>query len=283
MTLTMTLGLLAALAQAQTEGTDTTIAVRAGTRLEVHNLSGDIIVRTWDRNSVRVQAEHSSRDRVDIGYGGVVLRISVSSRRGAPRGVDYILTVPAAMDLNLSGTYGDVSVDGSAGRINVESVQGDVTVRGGRSLVTLHSVGGDVRVGEVRGRLEASSTNGEVTVEDVEGEVYAETTNGDLMLRDIRSDNVSATTVNGDIVYRGTVSDNGQYRLSTHNGDVTVTVPTGTNATVAVSTFSGDFESDFPVTLSGPRQGKRFNFTIGTGKATLELESFQGSIRLVRP
>lgn len=283
MTLTTTLGLLAALAQPQGEGTDTTIAVRAGTRLEVQNMNGDIIVRTWERNSVRVQAEHSSRDRVDIGYGGLVLTISASSRRGAPRSMDYILTVPGTMDLNLGGNNSDISVDGSTGRINIQTVQGDVTVRGGRSLVTLHSVSGDVHVGGVRGRLEASSTNGDVTVDDVEGEVYAEGTNGDITLRGIRSDNVSATSVNGDLVYRGTVGDNGQYRLSTHNGDVTVSVPAGTNATVTVSTFSGDFESDFPVTLSGARQGKRFSFTIGTGKARLELESFQGSIQLVRP
>lgn len=284
MTLTLTLGLLVALAPPQGEGTDTTVAVRPGTRLEVHNMGGDIIVRTWERNAVRVVAEHSSRDRVEIGYGGVVLTISASSRRGVPHAVDYTLTVPAAMDLNLSGTYSDISVDGSRGRINVETVEGDVSVRGGGSLVTLHSVSGDVQVGGVRGRVEASSTNGEVTVEDVEGEVSAETTNGDVLLRGIRSDNVNATTVSGDIQYRGSVGDNGQYRLSTHNGDVTLTVPTGTNATVTVSTFSGDFESDFPVTLTPPsRQGKRFTFTIGTGRATLELESFQGSIRLVRP
>jgi DUF4097 and DUF4098 domain-containing protein YvlB len=284
MTLTLTLGLLTALALPQGEGTDTTVAVRPGTRLEVHTMSGDIIVRTWERNAVRVVAEHSSRDRVDIGYSGVVLKISASSRRGAPRGVDYTLAVPAAMDLNLSGTFGDVSVDGSSGRITVETVQGDVTVRGGGSLVTLHSVSGDVRVSGARGRVAASSTNGEVVVEDVEGEVSAETTNGDVLLRGIRSDNVTATTVNGDIEYRGTLRDHGQYRLSTHNGDVTVAVPSGTNATVTVSTFSGDFESDFPVTVTGPsRQGRRFTFTIGTGRATLELESFQGSIRLVRP
>jgi DUF4097 and DUF4098 domain-containing protein YvlB len=79
------------------------------------------------------------------------------------------------------------------------------------------------------------------------------------------------------------VRDDGSYRLSTHNGDVTVSVPGSISATVTVSTFSGDFESDFPVTLAGARQGKRFTFTLGSGKATMELESFQGSIRLVRP
>jgi DUF4097 and DUF4098 domain-containing protein YvlB len=281
MTLALPLALLGALAQGR--GTDTTISVRSETRLEVHNLGGDIVVRTWERNAVRVQAEHSSRDVVDISYGGAVLKVSASGRRGAPHSVDYTITVPAAMDLNLSGTYSDVTVEHSAGRVVVETVQGDVTVHGGKSLVNVHSVSGEVRVSGVSGRLEANSTNGEVTVEDADGEVYAETVNGSVTLRNIRSDNVSAVTVNGDVVYQGTVRDNGQYRLSTHNGDVTMTIPTGANATVSVSTFNGDFESDFPVTLTGTKKGKRFNFTIGSGSATLELESFEGSIKLIRP
>jgi hypothetical protein len=290
---TMMLGLLATVAQGQGRGrdrdreqrpsTDTTVAVRPGTRLEVHNMGGEIVVRTWDRNEVRIQAEHSTRDRVEVGYGGVVLKVSASGWRGAPHAVDYTFTVPVAMDLSLGGVYTDVSVEGSTGRIAVETVQGDVTVRGGRSLVTLHSVDGDVEATGVVGRLEANSTNGEVTVDDAEGEVNVEGVNGDINLRSIRSDNVNVTTVNGSIVYRGPVQDDGTYRLSTHNGDVSVSVPAGANATVTVSTFSGDFESDFPVTLTGTRQGKRFGFTIGSGKATMELESFQGSIHLVRP
>jgi len=295
MTGTMMLGLLVLLQgpghqyrdwdqdQEKSGGADTTIAVRPGTRLEVHDLNGSITVRTWARNEVRVLAEHSKKDQVDIEYGGAVLKVSASSRRGAPRDVDYQITVPTAMDLTLGGVYADVSVEGSTGRIAVETVQGDVVVRGGRSLVTLHSTNGDVTATGVQGRLEANSTNGTVTVEDAEGEMYVEGVNGDISLRGIRSGNVDVSTVNGSIDYHGTVQDDGTYRLSTHNGDVTMTVPTGANATVTVSTFSGDFESDFPVTLTGGRQSKRFSFTVGSGKATMELESFQGSIHLVRP
>ena len=75
----------------------------------------------------------------------------------------------------------------------------------------------------------------------------------------------------------------GRYALSTHNGDVTVTVAEGTSASVSVSTFNGEFESAFPVTLTETRKGKRFNFTIGGGSAQVTLESFQGTIQLVRP
>ena len=119
-------------------------------------------------------------------------------------------------------------------------------------------------------------------VHDVSGELQAETVNGDVNLLRIQSDNVEANTVNGEITYDGTIRANGRYRLTTHNGGVTVVIPEGTGAQVSVSTFQGDFESAFPVTLT-ERRGKRFNFTIGDGSARVELESFGGTIRLVRP
>jgi hypothetical protein len=52
---------------------------------------------------------------------------------------------------------------------------------------------------------------------------------------------------------------------------------------VSVATFNGDFTSEFPVTLTETRKGKRFSFTLGTGSAQMTLESFQGTIELVRP
>jgi DUF4097 and DUF4098 domain-containing protein YvlB len=90
-------------------------------------------------------------------------------------------------------------------------------------------------------------------------------------------------TVDGDLTYRGTIHDDGRYFLSTHDGDITVTVPDGTNARVSVSTFSGDMEADFPVTLSGDIDQRSFSFTIGTGKALLEISTFDGMIQLERP
>ena len=195
----------------------------------------------------------------------------------------FVAALAEAHQLELHSGSGDVPAHARARRVSLETVQGDITLHGGGGLVTVHSVSGDVHVSGVRGQLEAHSTNGAVEAEDVTGSVNAETVNGDVTLRDIRSDDVSATTVNGDIEYRGTIRDAGQYRLSNHNGDVTVAVPQGANATVTVSTFNGDFDSDFPITLAGGRQGKRFTFTIGTGSAMLDLESFQGSIKLERP
>jgi DUF4097 and DUF4098 domain-containing protein YvlB len=107
--------------------------------------------------------------------------------------------------------------------------------------------------------------------------------NGEITLQINDAASVDASTVNGDIAYSGPIRNGGRYSFSTHNGDVTVTVAEGTNASVAVSTYSGEFESEFPVPLRDIHAGKGFNFTLGSGSAQVTLESFQGTIQLVRP
>ena len=84
------------------------------------------------------------------------------------------------------------------------------------------------------------------------------------------------------MTFNGTIRDNGAYRLGTHNGDIRVGLGGANNATVFVRTFQGDFTADFPVQLpegQNPRSGsKRFNFTLGSGSARLELQSFGGDL-----
>src|SRR5262249_19374441 len=146
------------------------------------------------------------------------------------------------------------------------SVQGSVTLRNAKGRIEVHSINQDVHV--------ASST----------GEIKAETVNGEIALEKVDATNLDASTVNGDVAYDGPIHDGGRYALSSHNGDITIAVAPTANASVAVSTFGGEFESDFPVTLTEGRKGKRFNFTLGKGGgAMIELESFQGTIRLARP
>lgn len=272
---------VAALAGQQT---DTIVPVRPGSRLDFHVLGGDVTVRTWDRNELRIVADLSARERLEIASAGAVVSVRVRSHRGASRSGDFTLTVPASMDLDIGGTYLDVSVDGARGEVKIETVQGDVTLQGGRRFVSLHSVQGDVEARDLEGRIQLGSVNGEVHLADAMGSVTAETVNGDIALQRVRSASVKAATVNGEIRYEGSIEDDGRYAFSTHNGDVVVSVPAGANATVSVSTFNGDFESAFPVTLTETRAGgKRFSFVLGSGSARLELDSFGGTIQLVRP
>lgn len=276
-----TLATLASLALAQQ--TDTTVPVRAGARLEVNNFGGEITVKTWSKSAVRVVASHSSRDHITIESSDLVVRVKSEGRRGPSQVVDYEITVPAAMALALSGVYTDISVEGSQGEITAETVQGTVKVSGGVGNVSLKSVQGDVTLEKARGRIELNSVNETIKASQISGDLSAETVNGDISLVQIESDNAEANTVNGDVVYDGTIKDGGRYRFSTHDGDLRVSVPEKANVSVSVSTFDGDFSACFPVQLVGSKTRHRFTLTIGSGSARLELESFNGDIKLCRP
>src|SRR3989475_9700859 len=130
-----TLATLAALAL--TQQTDTTVPVRAGARLEVHNYGGEIAVKTWSRNAVRVVADHSSRDRISGGASEQVVRVKTEPGRRGPSQIDYAATVPAWMALNLSGGYTDVEVGGPQNEITAGAVHGEACDLGGTGALSL--------------------------------------------------------------------------------------------------------------------------------------------------
>lgn len=270
-----TVGILAALALQQV---DTTVTIERGGRLEVDNFDGTVEITTWNKNAVRVQATPSRRTDVEVESGGGVVQVHSMGRHG-PGDVDYRITVPAAIDVSVNGHSGDVKIDGPTGEISVETVEGSITARGGGGFVSLRSVEGDITLTKSKARAELNSVEGVIRVTDLVGELSAQTVDGEIVLEGVDSPNIQATTVDGDISFRGTLKDGGRYRLNSHDGSISVTVPQ-VNGTLVVSTFDGGFESDFPLTLTGTRSSQRLNFTMGTGNARLELESFDGSITL---
>jgi DUF4097 and DUF4098 domain-containing protein YvlB len=271
------------LALALHQGADTTLAVRKGQRLDVSVYAGSVTVNTWNRDAIRVQADTRRKDRLDISADGSAVSVETSGKWGPAGSADVEITMPTWMAVELSGVETDLSVQGCKCTVHAETVRGDVTVKGGEGNVSVQSVEGSVTVTDVNGRVEAQSVNESVTVERVRGDLAVQTVNGDVSLAAITSGSVEASTVNGDITFDGAIQNGGRYELSTHQGDIAITMPETANATVSVNTFNGSFESDYPVTLTGKNQRRKFSFTIGNGSARVDLESFGGDIRLARP
>ena len=274
--------LLLALATLQ-QGADTTLTARKGQRLEASVYAGSITIKTWSRDAVRIQADTRRKDHLDIDADGSTITVETSGKWGPAGSADVEITMPTWMAVEISGVETDLSIEGCKCTVNAETVRGEVTVKGGEGNVSVQSVEGSVTVTDVNGRVEAQSVNESVTVERVTGDLAVQTVNGDVALEAIKSGSVEASTVNGDITYDGTIQNGGRYELSTHQGDLAITVPENANATVSVNTFNGTFESDYPVTLTGRNQRRKFSFTIGNGSARVDLESFGGDIRLARP
>jgi len=265
---------------------DQTVDAVKGTRLVLSNNAGEVVVRSWDQDKVRIQATHGARDTITAETTDLTLRIRTRSTRGPSGLVDYQITVPKWMPVNLSGTYLDATIEGTAAEVTVETVHGNARVTGGTGSVTVRSVEGIITIDKASGRVQATTVNEGIRVTNSTGEITAETTNGDIVIDNAQTSNLEASTVNGDVTFNGTIRDNGVYRLTTHGGDIRVGLGGATNATVFVRTFQGDFAADFPIQLpdgQAARSGsKRFNFTLGNGSARIETQSFNGDIVLAR-
>jgi hypothetical protein len=261
--------------------TDTTVAVRPGMRLVVDNYAGDVAVKSWLKDAVHLEAQHSRRVRVEVETSPAALAISVRGDQGPGR-ADLRLTVPAWLPLQIDGVHTDITIEGSKGELRAQTVGGDIEVTGGNHFVSLSSVEGAVRLVGARGRVQVSSVNEGVELKDVVGQVSAESVDGDVVLRRVNSSSVEGTTINGSLVFDGLTKSGGLYTLSTHNGSILVGLPEKPDVSVSVSTFDGDVSTAFPVKISEGRRGKPISFVLGAGGANLELESFQGNVRILR-
>src|SRR3954451_21821568 len=105
--------------------TDQTVPVAKGTKLSVNNFAGDVIVKTWDKDAVRVEVNHSDRETVDIKVVDQTVSVRSRSTRGGPsRSLDYVITVPTWMGISVNGTYADVTAEGIGGDVSVETTHG---------------------------------------------------------------------------------------------------------------------------------------------------------------
>ena len=178
--------------------TDETVNVTRGTRLSVNAFAGEVIVRGWARDAVRVQGRHNSRTRITIQPSGSVVAVSAS---GSPGSVDYEINVPAWMPVKVEGTYIYISVEGTQADVAAETVRGDISIKGGASLVTAKSIEGEIILEAPRGRINASSVNQGVTITGGNGELAVETVNGHISLTNMESASVEAASINGNMKY----------------------------------------------------------------------------------
>ena len=271
--------------EARPPDSDQTVAVPRGARLTVDNFAGEVIVKTWDRDQLRVQARHQSRTKIDVRPGPATVSVR-SQSSGAPASVDYEITAPAWMAMKIEGTFNFITVEGAQAEVSASTVRGDIIIRGGSGTVTAKSIEGEVIIEGARGRVTAGSVNQGIRITGVSGDISADTNNGSIILTGITSSNVELTTINGQVVYEGSVADRGRYRFTTHNGHITATIPESSNVTFSVRSYSGSFSSQHDV--KGPpadevRRGRRTNYVLGNGSAEMEMESFGGHIRVRRP
>lgn len=262
--------------------TDTVVSARGVDRLELENDGGQVVVTTWDREEIRIVAEHSSRTFVEIDRSGGILQVEADARRGPATIVDYQLTVPARLDLTVEGMFTDVTIEGSDGEVAVETLEGAIRIVGGRGSVVAESTNGEISVEGAQGSIEATGVSRGIEITNSSGQIVAESVGGSIILRGITADVVEAGTVGGRIHYEGSIRDGGRYFFGSHGGRITLELPPGVNATVTAVSLTGGVRADYPGAPTRFNRRERESFTLGDGSARIEAETFSGSIVIQR-
>ncbi len=282
-TITFSLALPLSLMGQERVRVDTTVRLNLRGTVDLSLMSGMITVRGWELPDVKVVASTEKGVlRFDATPNRVTLRVEQQRNGGTPRGdAIYDVSVPRGTRLKLQAASGSVTASGSQGEISATTVSGVIDVSGGRRDVTLESVSGPIRAAQVAGDLEAQNVSGSVRAENVSGRIEAWTVNGAIRLISVRSNDIRAETVGGDIVYAGRVATGGTYDFESHSGTIRLTIPRSSGAQFRLETVSGAVQTDFPsetAPAEGGRKGGRTEFTIGDGQAKVTARTFSGRI-----
>ena len=260
---------------------DTIVELRRGDRIVIENVSGDLTVIGVAGDRMEVQ----SMDRAEglaVRRTGSEVRLVRADTRGRRRPVDATVRVPRWVSLEISGPELELSIAGIGGALRVGNVSGDIRIEDIGGPIDLRSIDGEVYIQDARGGVRASSQAEDVTIRGVSGPVEVHSGDGDILLADVTSSSVRAETQDGDIDFSGTIERGGEYGFFVHDGDARIAVPAASGATVHVSTFDGEFQSEFPIVVERFSAGREFEFVLGDGGARLQIEVFDGEIRLLQ-
>jgi DUF4097 and DUF4098 domain-containing protein YvlB len=238
--------------------------------------SGDVVVRTHDRDQVVVRVHGDDADETTVEQRGDKIVVIGPQRRGGfftgDRGLDVQVTVPEGTDLTTKLGSADLVAGGPLGAAALRSGSGDIRLETAGSEVQVESGSGDVTLGAVGGDLRAKAGSGDVTLQelggsgtistgsgDVEvhrasGDVHVKTGSGNLRVHHPEGD-VSLSTASGDLTVD--LMGTGQLAAKNVSGDIRVGVPGGVPVWTDISTLSGSVRSN----LAGagqPAEGQEF-------------------------
>ncbi|HSU20221.1 MAG TPA: DUF4097 family beta strand repeat-containing protein [Acidobacteriaceae bacterium] len=273
-------GLLSISAAALADNTfDRTLNVSAQSDLYVSTGAGNIHVTPGAGNQIHVVGHvHASWsafgdigsrvqqivDHPPISQEGNNVRIGESKDRGLFNNlaIDYDITVPADVALNLHSGSGDIEVN-HVGRFLAAS-----------------SGSGNVRAHGIHGPSDLESGSGDLELEDeAPGDVKARTGSGNIHVRGLNGA-FNARTGSGNIEAEGRIQGSGM--ISTGSGDVRLHLSPDSHVTIEGSTGSGDIRVHIPGAANANTETSRHHVTtaVNGGGPPLQIRTGSGNIEL---
>jgi len=248
--------------------------VEAHPVVTIHNPTGTVTVRAWTKSEVMVVARRATA-RVDVDTEQNANRVEIITRQipdnASPNDLraDFEISVPEDTELQIHNDSGGVNVSNVLGDMNVETIGADVALEDAAGYLTVKTVEGAFLCTRCAGRIEASSIS------------------GNFRFIDVRSYHVRAQTSEGNIFFNGEFFPNGIYQLKNYSGVIEVRFSPGDSFDISATSLKGKVNNEAKLTPSShhhfsPKFGNALFGTMNTGRAKVELSSFDGTINILK-
>jgi len=253
-------------------------------RVTLQNVSGDIVVKAWKEDKVKITATHAGGPEKDLNEVVYISQTSKDIRittradrswnifRSSHTSVHYELSIPDSAHFKAETVSGKVDISGIGGAVEVKTVSGAVniasakdevkckTISGDIDLKDIHGIAdlnttsGDIRVNRLDGSLEAETVSGDMALNHIVGKVDLKTTSGHLKATDLKG-SVEAESVGGDMDIM-TSSEIKEIDMETLSGDISIQGIFALNGSYTMDAHSGTIiikvpeQSDFELTAN---------------------------------
>jgi hypothetical protein len=213
--------------------------------LRLANINGAVEIQGWNRNEIKVTAI-----------------ITAETQKGIER-----INVDINQNSNGVNIETEHEKQSSWGRNN-QSGRVDYTV-----MVPFDASLTDIEL-----------VNGSLVIDKVQGEIKADTVNGSINVKGI-ADDLELNSVNGSIkaTYQQIDKDIDDIELTTVNGSIKLYLPNDLNATINAETMHGSIKTAYG--LSSEKKmfsGRSLSGSVGSGDIRINLESVNGSIKVMK-
>ncbi len=277
-------------ATAYAEEVERTIDAAPDGHVEVSNISGEITVQGWKRDSVEVTGTMGRNvEELILERDGDKILVKVKVPRNGGRGIDSDLhiNVPQNSSLNVGTVSADIDVSDVNGEQSLHTVSGDVTTEYAGGDMKAESVSGDVDVSGdgADGDIYASTVSGDVTLFRVGGEVKAEAVSGDVIVDEGSFSRARLETVTGEIAFHAELQDGGKLDVDSVNGDVDIEFSGDVSGRFNIETFNGNIRNCFgpeAERTSKYAPGLELEFEEGNGDGRANISTLNGDISICK-
>lgn len=266
-------------------------------QVQIANVKGSIIVRTWNKPEVRVTGSlGKGAEKLEIDGDSSSIDIKVKfpnnstgwnlwGRSGNQMEPTLLeVTIPQRASLDIESVSANVDVQQMAGRkLSVSCVSAPILVTASSpGQAEFENVSGDITLRITSADVEASSVSGDVKLGGgLNGEVELETVSGNISLLARPLSKLSANTVSGDLDLKAGLKPGGTINIESLSGEVALSLLRNSGARVHVETFSGGIHSPSgKVDEEEHGPGKSLETTLGDGRGQINVESFSGDVNI---